>query len=340
MLAVGVMFSHIPLDRLVYLGWRQGAIGDIYVGSVAVMMFCAISGYVMTKLVHTHFLPSGTSSEQFKTVLHYYVDRAARLFPQFLVYSSLTLAIIGLVETRTSYWDRLSLGDVVINMLMIPLGFNQWFPSVGLLIPQAWSLGLEWCFYLLIPWVLALRRWSVVYALGYASQAFFLLPFLGVINPFIFGYQLLPGVLYVFVIGMCQADSDARRRRTFELTTLLFGISLLVGLLYVFDLSHLDGAMTQEVLIGGLLSVLFGRFLRNSKSHGVDSLLGNLSYGVFLNHILVIELLAVPFASERRTIAFFLAVLVISTALSFMTFTAFERPVLRWRRGLRALARR
>jgi len=88
------------------------------------------------------------------------------------------------------------------SITIFPLNFFQ-FPALGLyngqLLPQAWSLGLELSFYIVPPAIVFLPRiitWAVAVSLG-----IFLLAYLGLIHPDIYGYRLLPGVLFIFAVG-------------------------------------------------------------------------------------------------------------------------------------------
>jgi peptidoglycan/LPS O-acetylase OafA/YrhL len=334
-LAVAVVFSHTRLERLVYLGWDAGSIGAFHAGPMAVMVFCCISGYVMTMLISNHYALEGAASARARTFARYCADRALRLFPQFGTYLLVTLLVLATTKITTTWSSNLSALDLALNLLMIPLGFYLWLPSMAMLIPQAWSLGLEWCFYLVAPWLVCARSWRAVYAAGYLSMAFFLLPFFGLIMPLQWGYTLLPGVLFVFVLGMIQADTQVRRRSMYTWITVAFSVVLLALRLMLPSLDFKDGNLNKEVLAGAIFAAMVAGRFRATTASRADTVLGNLSYGVFLNHAIVDRVLLELLPGRQGTVGFFLLVVAVSTLLSAVTFVSVERPILRWRRSLR-----
>lgn len=334
-LAVAVVFSHTRLEKLVYLGWEAGSIGTFHAGPMAVMVFCCISGYVMTMLINNHYLPDGSAAIRARTFGRYCIDRAARLFPQFATYVLITLVVLATTNITTTWSDGLSVIDLVLNLLMIPLGFYLWLPAMAMLIPQAWSLGLEWCFYLVAPWLLAARKWSLVYLTGYLSMAFFLLPFHGLIMPLQWGYTLLPGVMFIFVLGMVQADTDTRRRSVYLRVVIAFSSLFLVLRMTISSLDFKDGNLNKEVLAGAIIAALISQGFRSTRTSKFDTMLGNLSYGVFLNHAIVDRVLVELLPGRQGTVGFFVLIVATSTLSAAVTFALVERPVLRWRRSLR-----
>lgn len=334
-LAVAVMFSHTRLERLVYLGWDAGSIGTFHAGPMAVMVFCCISGYVMTMLIKNHYVLEGVASARARTFARYCIDRALRLFPQFGTYVLVTLLVLTTTNITTTWSSDLSVLDLALNLLMVPLGFYLWLPNMAMLIPQAWSLGLEWSFYLVAPWLVCARSWRAVYATGYLSMAFFLLPFFGAIMPLQWGYTLLPGVVFVFVLGMIQADTQVRRRSLYMRIVVMFSLVLLTLRLTLPSLDFKDGNLNKEVLAGAIVSAMLSSRFRATTASRADAVLGNLSYGVFLNHAIVDRVLIELLPGRQGTVGLFLLVVASSTLLSAVTFVSVERPVLRWRRSLR-----
>ena len=69
-LALLVMLSHTGLT-----------VGGLNPGVASVVVFYAISGYVMSALVAKHFSQPGQAS-------HFYIDRLARIYPQYLFYAA------------------------------------------------------------------------------------------------------------------------------------------------------------------------------------------------------------------------------------------------------------
>ncbi len=310
-LAYLVLCSHVPLTLA-----GQG------LGQVAVISFLLLSGYVMTALVDRHY-PARADIGWF------YLDRLARLYPQYLLYLLATLAAVhgcGLYSGFITLPP--SLGLVAAQFLVIPLDFSMYLPADYIALPQAWSLGLEACFYLAFPWVL-LHRLRLPLAI--ASAGVFLLAHAGVINADTFGYRLLPGTLFIFILGSwlrrCETPGERLGFRV------LAGGGF-VGFLLATGWPGLGLVHGNDTLLGLILGLPMVAWLARLRPAAWDNVAGNLSYGVFLNHYLLILLLN---AWVQRPLGWADAALVglVSTGLSALSFRLVEQPVLRLRQRLR-----
>ena len=303
-------------------------------GPVAVISFYLLSGFVMTLLIEKHYA-------QRSSIATFYMDRAARLFPQFAFYAVLaTLCIYQLdLDTLQLIQMRHQLGPAywLLNILILPLAFVVYWPSEVTLIPQSWSLGLEMTFYLIIPWILIYCPRRAIYLLAGASFAIFLVAYLGVIDTNIYGYRLLPGTLFIFLIGwsFCRDDSDAARFRG-----LMYFAAVALLVIAFLSRRYYQLPNNKEVLTGLIVGIAAVEFLRRFKFSQIDEFFGNLSYGVFLNHFIVIWLMQ-KFLGVRTFAPPQLAILLfVSCALALATYALIERPALRWRRSIRYGAKR
>ncbi len=160
LLAYMVLYSHMfqPL-----MGFQ--------IGVVAVISFLLISGYVMTALIRNYY-PSISLLGQF------YLDRLFRLLPQFYFYAVLIIICAHYFNLRQQGMpNEPSLQSVILQLLVVPLNFNYQFSSM--LIPQAWSLGLEITFYVLFPFVLIFNKRLLVLII---SLIIFLFSYVDYIN--------------------------------------------------------------------------------------------------------------------------------------------------------------
>ena len=111
-----------------------------------------------------------------------------------------------------------------------------------------------------------------------------------------------------------------------------------------FKYPHARGVSLIELMIAMLLGLLvvgaafaIPAILLLTRWHGsawwraVDAHFGNISYGVFLNHFLLMWLLS--WQAPLR-IPQLLGLVICSTVLSLFTFHYLEKPVLQWRRNL------
>lgn len=317
LLALAVLLSHAGV-RIDYLN----------PGVTAVIGFYLISGYVMAGLVHRHY-------NEPARVHRFYLDRVLRLFPQYLVYAGLTLAWFALSGTRTEFLrEAPGWRDILNNVLVVPLNFYMYTGvDAFTLIPPAWSLGAELQFYLLAPFMLLWPRVGValaVLSLGVHAAALH-----GVLHTDWYGYRLLAGVLWVFAAGMLMYH--ARRHRPGLAAVMAWTAPVLASLLYLY-LRRLDlhtAPYQKEVLLGwglGLPLLYWTTLLKGGK---LDQAAGDVSYGVFLNHFLLLWWF---FPAPDRTPLQLSVLAFCSVALSWATQHWIERPVLAWRRRLRHAA--
>jgi peptidoglycan/LPS O-acetylase OafA/YrhL len=290
-------------------------------GVVAVISFFLLSGYVMTMLIGRYYASPDRISD-------FYLDRCARLFPQFLFYCALTIIAFVAVPLSSKYLSQCTAQGLILNLPILPLAVHSLYAPLHhcILIPQAWSLGLEACFYLLIPFLVLFLRRPALIAVSIASAMIFLAAHTGIINSDLFGYRLLPGVLFIFLMGSGLLGPTCSWA-LWLFTAILLGFSLTNPTLW--ELHH-----SKEVLLGVVVGYPVLLLLSDRRFSSFDEFAGNLSYGVFLNHFLVIWLFksgGIPSSGVRGAIL----VVLVSIAMALITYYIVERPALRWRRSLR-----
>ena len=291
-------------------------------GIVAVISFFLISGFVMTGLVRSYY-------PEYRKVPMYYLDRLARIFPQYLFFLVLAAAGYFLFDISSPYLREVSFSCVAANVLVVPLDFYMYSPAIAgcTFIPQTWSLGLELTFYFLFPVILIGGRrdlWFVSSLLVWFLAAY------GAIDTDEWGYRLLPGTLFIFLLG--SYIYDFRKPVPRHPAVLLFVLMLVSAIVFRAS-GKLDLPHTYEVLVGLFIGVPSLFLLARFKRSGWDDWFGNLSYGVFLCHFLVISIfdsLGVP-----RDWRGMVLMMTASVALAHLGYVAIEHPVMRWRRGLR-----
>jgi len=295
-----------------------------YPGAIAVVSFFLLSGYVMTALIDRHYSEIGR-------VGAFYLDRAMRLYPQFLFYSLATIlaaSAFGLTHRWLSAPP--SLASDALQLTILPLNFG-WLFHGAMLIPQAWSLGLEGFFYLLFPFVLIANR-RLPYALG--SLVIFALAYAGRLDQEMFSYRMLPGVLFVFLLGSWIRRPEPGLGRWPLVVAFALAVAGLAAGPFVWG-RHV---CVLDVLAGLALGLPAVYLLARWRISGrLDAFAGDLSYGVFLNHNFLAPLVAqlMPGAPPLLTLV---ALIPVSTAASYATFRWIEAPTLALRRRLRVAA--
>lgn len=317
-LALAVLLSHAGFSLR---GFNPGV--------MSVVVFYAISGYVMSALIERHYASAARTG-------HFYLDRLLRIYPQYALYAGAAALWLFTIGHPTHFLILAPQpADWLNNILVVPLNYFMFNGSDRFtLVPPAWSLGAELLFYALAPWLW--RCWRLAIALALASLSVQAMAWHGLLHSDWWGYRLLPGILWVFVLGMAvqrlQAGAGHRARQLAIATPLL---AAGVGV-YLSTRGLLNNPYHREVLTGLALGVPLLHILSQRQFSPVwqrlDQLLGDLSYGIFLNHFLIIWVLDLGQLQQAWQWA---ALMGTSVALSAFSQRFVERPVLLWRRNWR-----
>lgn len=310
LLAVLVAVSHMGVT---FAGLNPGV--------VAVISFLIISGFVMTSLIERNYSSTGN-------IPAFYLDRALRLYPQFLFYFIVSCIVVHVLMPGSAPDLELTVPRVAASLSMMPLDFSMFGISSVWILPPAWSLGLEMCFYMVIPFLLILKWRGAAFAL---SVGVFLLACFGYINTDYYGYRLLPGVLFMFLCGSYLYKANARA------IAVVIATAIGAGLLFAAIMAGVieRRPYNAEVTLGIALGIPAVYWLSRLRYHWVDEFLGNLSYGVFLNHFVLIYALH-GFWSGTYDTAIILLLLWVAFSVSGLTYYCIERPALKLRHRLRS----
>lgn len=304
LLAFSVVFAHSP--------WNDGV--ALVGGRNAVQLFYVISGFLIA-----HVLRTNTNYEQ---PGRFYINRALRIYPTYVVVALLSLVpalmtqsafaefyrqagpwaggLIALVNTTIFGQDWVMFGAVHDGALSFAGDFNQSQPPLytGLLVPQAWTLGVELSFYLLAPFILKSDRFLIfvlLLSLMVRGALFYL--GLSAIDPW--SYRFFPAELSLFLFGALanRWGLPAWNRYFFGRSAVqvtasrasIAILSIVIVSYFVIPLSESVKTISLMVAFVLLLPLVF-----MYRSNGPwDKRLGDLSYPVYIGHILVIQLVGV-----------------------------------------------
>lgn len=317
-------------------------VGLTMVGWAGVNLFFVLSGFLITGIL----LDTKSRPDYYK---RFYYRRALRILP--LYYAVLLLLLIlarqGLVDRHAS-WGFLGLSAVylsnVTNLFGVPMQY-------GVL----WSLAVEEHFYLLWPMaVRALTRRKVIscaagvalaclifrmsyYALGWSSGGYTWLSADGL---------AMGAMLAAVARGKGDGHKSVRRFSilAFVSSVALFTLGAPFG---IFLARHFLGVTLRETAIDLFFTAVLGSTLLAGTSQwrgfvnlSIFQFLGKISYGIYLSHILIFELIAhftlryLP-SLEPSTGHFNLMVLqfcvagLATIALTYLSRRYFEEPFLR-----------
>lgn len=327
-LAFLVMISHIGIR---FFGMNPGV--------WAVTVFYILAGHVITHLLIDIFWKSKGKTK------YYYIDRILRIFPLYLLACGLTSLFL---ITSDFGHPQFKLINCLNNLLIVPLNYYMYdFKEIVILtatnppwwlIPPAWSLGAEVQSYFILPFSIRYRKLGALMVI--ASLIIYSLANLSLIHSDYFGYRLLPGVIFIFILGsLIQKTATGTAEKYEKGLLILIYLFCLLWFIYFVLVKGIYGAYTRETLLGVLIGsplVYLGIKFRKKKLP-LNRFVGNLSYGLFLFHFPSIWFLSWIGFNENSPL--FLPILFfLSTSLSFFSIKLIDEKIekLRFRLSRRA----
>ena len=271
-----VLLSHCGIY---FLGINQGM--------AAVVSFLIITGY-------TTELSLKRSGGEIRAIPAFYRKRIVRIFPQYWFYVILTLILVGGFGLWHETISKITIQGVFYNMLLLPLNLLKLFPEAPgvlaacLVIPAAWTMGLQFVWWFLAPWIRVLSGKNHV---GKAAAAIlFVVSFdiyvaslTGRLNAG-YSYNHIFGMFWIFMLGVLIARGNKK------LPGLLWVANLFL-LMYLSYRPELQTLQNSSVSVGLLIGIPAVIAVKDFPRDLLDSFFGNVSYGVYLNHFLLKEVM-------------------------------------------------
>ena len=306
-------------------------------GFLGVDVFFVISGFLITSLI----LPS--IQDRTFSFKNFYLRRARRLLPAFVVVAVATIAVSWLVLDPSRMLDFTnSLFFAVFGLSNMYFMFQDpyWADSASTLpLLHTWSLGVEEQFYLVFPALLIVAtkflgkhsRVALFSLLGVLSLL--LAYWVSGLNP-TYAFYLFPTRAWELLVGVLLALVLDRWKVLVPkgIAALSAGLGLLligVSYFYLGQFITAPGLLTTVPVVGAAL-IIFGGLTSNpiSKGLGIRPLagLGLISYSLYLWHypILALAGVTVPLGLSGEVIAVALAV-VLAIVTYFLIETPFRR---------------
>ncbi len=273
----------------------------------AVQLFYVVSGFLMSYVL--------TEARAYSRTRDFYLSRWLRLYPIYAAVAVLSLTYqYFLNDDFFALYRQIPLSaDLLLALSNIFLFGQDWvmFAAVhggslefavdftdtdfrlhtGLLVPQAWTLGLELSFYLVAPFILH-RRGLVVCLLAssLALRGVLIAAGLGLKDPW--SYRFFPTELALFLFGALshQVLLPWVRARFPDEKQLRFAANVVTFLLIAFaalyaQLPFADPVRTVLPFLVFTPLLPFAFLFQNA--HPLDSRVGDLSYPLYIGHLFV-----------------------------------------------------
>jgi peptidoglycan/LPS O-acetylase OafA/YrhL len=280
-------------------------------GKLAVQLFYLISGFLISFIL--------VENHSYRRVGSFYKNRFLRLFPVYWAVALLTLAMhlgASLLSLDTpffqpyrelDFWPAFAL--VFSNIFIVG---QDWFMFTGvkngqfqfianfqqsevpvlkgLLVPQAWTLGVEISFYLIAPFVLNRRMW--LFALLVASLAlrvYLVAIDIGLDDPW--DHRFFPTELALFLLGalshQCLKPLYARRISAQHLGRLSAWVTVALTV-YCSVFAWLPFQTLNAWLLVILFIAALPLLFHYQSTNSWDRKVGDLSYPIYISHIMLI----------------------------------------------------
>lgn len=297
-LAITVVCAHSP--------WHEVGVG----ARNAVQLFYMISGFLISYIL--------TTNSAYKDTIKFYLNRALRIYPIYYAVALLALAAHLLAHPKffLIYQSGPAAASILLVLSNILLFGQDWVMFSGvtngqfvfaanyeqsdlllyeaLLVPQAWTLGLELSFYALAPFILQSKR--TIFSLIVVSlivRGILMVVGIGMNDPWT--YRFFPAELSLFLFGALSNQYLLplwnRYILQYNRERIIVGVTWLVIFFFLgYSLIPIAGTIKTFILFLVFFVLLPVTFIYQGTSR-LDKLVGELSYPIYIGHLLVVMVL-------------------------------------------------
>lgn len=313
----------------------------------AILSFFIISGFYMALIL----------DGKYQSKFTFYISRALRIFPLYWIALSITLFLgfikiylhLGSEETAithyfqySTYLSGISAITEFVNFISrnftLILTRDYFFIQDNLapgylIVNPAWTLQIELMFYALAPFLMRIKKNFLLFVLFYITL------FYGIIEPFsalpqhTLIYSFLKYFLF-FLLGMISYRYIYKYLKKPKLTKLPL-MTFIFFLLFITFYQFLPGRILEKSFLFGLcyyiafaLSIPY--FFTLTKRNALDRFIGELSYPVYITHMIFAKIL---FSLHIPTVPFLNSVLIAIPTILFSIFLVLviQNPIDRMR---------
>jgi len=329
-----VFLSHVvPGDETFFTGLHiPRPVADVIIafaagGSWGVDLFFALSSYLITTILLRERQQVGDVD-----VASFYLRRVLRIWP---LYFTLLLVVLPLVRPVFPA-DGMSGKYLVAFLLFVGNWACVWWGYPHTIAGQLWSVSIEEQFYLSWPWIL--RRWAdhlvvaacVLLAVAFAARAWLVLR--GAVHPQIWCNTLARldpiacGALLALYTQRHQIELSIRIRVVLGVA----GFSVLAVLGQFGDFTGARALVTYPAGTLACMALLIATLGVSIRAHSLGVYLGRISYGLYVFHLMFIDVFGVTSAHDPLPRAVRICgALAATTFVAACSYRFLEQPFLR-----------
>lgn len=315
--------------------------------TAAILSFFIISGFYMALIL----------DGKYQSKISFYISRALRIFPLYWVALSITIILgfvkiqlhLGSDETAITHYFQYStyltgipavtefINFILRNFtLLLTKDFFQIQDNLApgyLIVNPAWTLQIELIFYILAPFLMRIKKNFLLFVFLYITL------FYGIIAPF----SLFPEhtliysffkYFFFFLLGMCSYRYVYKFLKKPKIKKLPFFVFIFF-LLFIVFYQFLPGRILEKSFVLGMsyyitFALSLPYFFKLTKDNILDRFIGELSYPVYITHMIFAKIL---FSFHTPSVPFLNSILIAIPTLLFSIFLvlAIQNPLDKFR---------
>lgn len=328
-------------------------------GQVAVESFYIISGFYMALVLNEKYLGDGSYKK-------FILSRFYRIFPVYwlVLLATVLFSVIGYYAFNKPYFlyryvspnqclsgvtlfyflleNLIVIGQDALYFLKIDNycqpGFVYDVFSYNhtgyqyLFVPQAWSISIELMFYLIAPFLVTKKiKWQIaVILLSVTAKVYFGLNHYLYFDPW--SYRFFPFELGHFMAGSLAYQIYTRIKNK-ELSDIIAYLFLAFSVAVIFFFKSFS---TNDYLYSAVFYVIFAAGLpfifKSFKNNRFDRTIGELSFSIYIVHLLVVSLYRPFFLQEITLVKYYgYAVVITSLLIALGLHYTVVVPLEKWR---------
>lgn len=317
--------------------------GFVFVGGKnAVQLFYMISGFLISYVL--------VERKVYKNTRSFYLNRYLRLYPIYFVVALLSLVAFvfaSVIGNEVNFFKVYRDAPYAANILLVfsnaTLFFQDWvmFSAVeskelvfsanflksdvvlypALLVPQAWTLGVELTFYLMAPFILVRKNvLLLLLVLSIAVRAYLLYIGLGKSDPWT--YRFFPAELALFLLGALAHQVLLPFYRKTLLGGGLFetyakvATYIMIAITLMYWLIPIRETIKTIVLFSVFLLLMPLTFVFQAQRRW-DKWIGDLSYPIYICHMLIIFIVTLVLGRFGITDKLLISAIVVAVTVGF-----------------------